>query len=191
MREATLSQAAIAMEASSSAVGSGLRPQSASAMTSPSGPEARSLHERQDGGHVHAVGEADDHLRSHEHVAGRVGMAAERAVHVAELLEHHGVVERVLELATGGLCREEPLAAGVHVALGEGVCRLRVCGVHDAHTLGRDARALCRLCDDVSRAHEDRGPNAVVRHAPCREQGVLVFALGKRHNLRASCVPSQ
>ena len=145
--------------------------------------EARRLDKCEDGGHVNALGEPDDHLGCHEHVSGRVGVAAERAVHVAQLLEHHGVVQRVLELAAGGLCREEPLAAGVHVALGECVCRLGVCGVHDAHALGRDARALRRLGDDVCGAHEDRRADAVVRNAPRGQKGVLVFALGKRHHL--------
>ena len=145
--------------------------------------ETRRLDQRENARHVDAFLQANDGLRAHEHVARGVGMAAERAVHVAELFHHHGVVHRVLDLAAGALGRNQARRAGRHIALGERVGGSLVGAVDDFHAIERDAGLGGGRLDDFARAHENRRADAVVGHLPGGEQRVGRLAFGHRHAL--------
>ena len=109
-------------------------------------------------------------------------MTAERAVDVALLLHHHGVVHRVLDLAAAALGADETRASG-HVALGERIGRSLVSVVDNLHALERHAGTRSGLLDHGTRAHENRGTDTLVEHAARCEKGLLRLALGKRHAL--------
>ena len=141
--------------------------------------EAGGLDEREDGGDVDALGQADGHLGGHEDVAGGVHVAAEGAVHVAELLHDHGPPHRVLEFAADALGGEHAGLAGVHEAGRQRLERLGVGGVDDLHALEGDPGLLGGGGDHVGGGDEHRGADAVVEHAARGLEGLCRLALGQ------------
>ena len=162
-------------------IGSGLRVETAvsqSDLVALRSLESGDLCKSEDGRDVHAVLHTDGLLCSDQHIACRIDMSTECAVHIAGRFHDHRVVHGVLHLALASFFGQHQLGI-LHIAGNHSVAGRLIRNVHNLHALEGNADSLSGLSDHGGIIDQHRCADSVVKNSAGSKKCLIRLALRK------------